>query len=163
VYSIVTATSQPNSGTAALPAGATTARPALGRIVGLVIGDAISFLVFAAVGRETHHETSGLAAMAQVALTAAPFALGWFAVSPWLGAFRRSKTDTPKAMLRTTLIAWLAAWPATLLLRWAFTLQVPPVSFAIVILVANTLFLNLWRGAFAVIAGQVQTRMRTAR
>jgi hypothetical protein len=128
-----------------------------------VVGDAVSFLVFAGLGRETHGEASGLAAMAQVALTAAPFALGWFAVAPWLGAFRRTRTARPTIMLRTTLLAWLAAWPATLLLRWAFTQQVPPVSFALVILVANAVFLSVWRGTFALVAGLVSARLRTAR
>ena len=128
------------------------------RIVGLVVGDAVSFLVFAAVGRQTHHEASGLAAFAQVALTAAPFALGWFVVSPWLGAFRRGKTGTPLAMLRTTLIAWLASWPAALVLRWGFAAQMPQVSFAVVILVANAVFLSVWRTAWAFAAGMINAR-----
>jgi hypothetical protein len=140
-----------------------TASPAIGRIAGLVVGDTLSFLVFAAVGRETHHEASGLAAFAQVALTATPFALGWFVVSPWLGAFRRAKTTAPLGMLRTTSLVWLAAWPATLLLRWAITLQPPPVSFALVILVANAVFLSAWRTTFAWIGGMVSERLRGAR
>jgi hypothetical protein len=52
-------------------------------------------------------------------------------------------------MLRRTELAWLGAWPLTLLLRWAFTQRVPEWSFALVILVANALFLGAWRGAFA--------------
>jgi hypothetical protein len=118
-------------------------------VAALVIGDAICFVVFAWLGRGQHHETSGLGAAGQVALTALPFALGWFVVASLLGAYRMARTDTVPRMLRTALLAWLAAWPATLLLRWAFTGRVPPVSFAVVILLANAVLLALWRGAFA--------------
>lgn len=162
----MTLTPQPDSTPATLPAqqdgspasGAPASRADLARIAGLVVGDAVAFLVFAGLGRETHHEASGLAAIAQVALTATPFALGWFAVSPWLGAFRRARTTAPALMLRTTLLAWLASWPAALLLRWAFTGKVPPVSFALVTLLANALFLCLWRGGFAFAARWLAAR-----
>jgi hypothetical protein len=159
----VKATSPTSSTPAALTPDGSESRRAVGRIAGLVVGDALAFLIFAGLGRETHHETSGLAALAQVALTATPFALGWFAVSPWVGAFRRARTSTPPAMLRTTVIAWLASWPVTLVLRWAFTSQVPPVSFALVILVANTVFLCAWRGVFALVARWLGGRSRAAR
>ncbi|HEY7833693.1 MAG TPA: DUF3054 domain-containing protein [Ktedonobacterales bacterium] len=119
------------------------------RIPALVIGDAAMFLLFAGVGRQSHHEASGLGALGQVAVTAIPFALGWFIVAPLLGAYRARDTATPGAMLRRTELAWLGAWPLTLLLRWAFTQRVPEWSFALVILVANALFLGAWRGAFA--------------
>jgi hypothetical protein len=107
------------------------------------------FLLFAGVGRESHQEASGFGALGLVALTALPFALGWFIVAPLLGAFRARATATPGAMLRRTELAWLCAWPATLLLRWAFTQKVPPWSFAAIILLANALFLGAWRTLFA--------------
>jgi DUF3054 family protein len=123
------------------------------RVVALVAGDLVSFLVFATVGRRSHSETAGLAAAGQIARTALPFALGWFLVSPFAGAFRRDKTATPTRMLARTELAWLAAWPVTLLLRWALAddHQVP-LSFAAVILIANAVFLGLWRTAFALLA-----------
>jgi Protein of unknown function (DUF3054) len=132
------------------------------RIAGLVVGDAIAFLVFAGVGRGSHHEATGLSALAQVALTAAPFALGWFIVAPFVGAFRRAKIGTPRAMLGRTELAWLASWPAALLLRWAFTGKVPPLSFAVVTLIANALFLAVWRGAFALVAARLRPAGKTA-
>jgi hypothetical protein len=114
----------------------------------LIAGDALAFLVFATLGRGQHHEPTAFAALWQTVLTAVPFALGWFLVAPWLGAFRWARTGTLARMLRTTLVAWLAAWPATLLLRWAFTGRVPPVAFAAVILLVNAVLLVAWRGAF---------------
>ncbi|HLZ23174.1 MAG TPA: DUF3054 domain-containing protein [Ktedonobacterales bacterium] len=117
----------------------------------LVAGDIISFLVFAGVGRNTHHEASGLGAIARIATTAAPFALGWFLVSPFAGAFRRSLVGAPRRMLVRTELAWLAAWPVALVLRWAFAPDHRvPLSFAIVVLIANAVFLGIWRLLFAV-------------
>jgi hypothetical protein len=57
-------------------------------------------------------------------------------------------------MLRRTEIAWLCSWPVTLVLRWVFSPdhQVP-LAFALVILVANAIFLGVWRGVFALVEG----------
>ena len=124
----------------------------LWRVVALAVGDAASFLLFAAVGRRTHDEASGIIALLQIAETALPFALGWFAVSPFAGAFRRGKTTGPSRMFARTEFAWLLAWPVTLVLRWAIAPDHNiPFSFAIVILLANAIFLGLWRTAFALI------------
>jgi hypothetical protein len=53
-----------------------------------VIGDALALLIFAALGRASHGEAAGLTALTQVAETAAPFIIGWFAVAPLFGAYR---------------------------------------------------------------------------
>lgn len=133
-------------------AGAATRRTAglPWRTVGLVVGDAVSFLVFAGMGRNQHGETSGLGALGQVALTAVPFALGWFLVSPWVGAYRRKLTDTVRRMAVRTELAWLASYPVALILR---VLIAPdhqmPWTFALVILLANAILLGVWRSAFA--------------
>lgn len=122
------------------------------RTLGLIAGDAISFLVFAEMGRNQHSETSGLGALGAVAMTALPFALGWFLVSPWVGAYRRSLTTTFPRMLSRTELAWLASYPVALIAR---VLLAPdhqmPWTFALVILIANALLLGLWRSVFAVI------------
>lgn len=138
--------------TTTTPQPTTSVIPAPWRTVALVVGDALSFLIFTGVGRNTHGEASGLAALGQVALTALPFALGWFLVSPWVGAYRRAATDTARRMLTRTELAWLATYPAALILR---VLIAPdhsmPITFAIVILLANAIFLGIWRSAFALV------------
>ncbi|HLY32447.1 MAG TPA: DUF3054 domain-containing protein [Ktedonobacterales bacterium] len=142
----------PESAVATLPEQANPVGRSRWWSVALVAGDALSFLVFAGAGRQQHGETSGLGALGYVAWTAVPFALGWFLVSPWLGAFGRRLFDSPLRMLWRTELAWLCAWPATLILR---ALIAPdhqmPWTFAAVILIANAVFLGLWRTAFALI------------
>lgn len=132
--------------------GAVVARGARGWwwSAALVVGDALSFLAFAAAGRQQHGHVETLG---DIALTAVPFALGWFVVSPWLGAFRHSLLEAPLRMLRRTELAWLCAWPVTLILR---VLIAPdhamPWTFALVILIANALFLGAWRTLLALLA-----------
>jgi hypothetical protein len=128
------------------------------RLVSLIVGDAGVFLIFAAVGRSSHHEASGFGALWLVVQTAVPFALGWFIVSPFLGVYRESVTTRLRPMLGHTLLGWLCAWPLAMLLRWLFTLNDGPlsvgqwVSFSTVVLLANMLFLSVWRGLFALVA-----------
>ncbi len=132
----------------------------LWRLVGLVVGDACVFLIFAAVGRSSHHEASGLAAFWLIVQTAVPFALGWFVVAPFLGVYRESVTSHLRSMLGRTALGWVCAWPLAMVLRWLFTLKDTPlslgswVSFAIVVLLANLLFLSVWRGLFALVANR---------
>src|SRR5215470_3909239 len=85
------------------------------RPAALALGDACSFFVFAAVGRASHNETAGVTAFVEVAKTAAPFALGWFAIAPFFGLYRRAHTATVQTMLLRTTLAWLCAWPLGLI------------------------------------------------
>ncbi len=123
------------------------------RILLLVLGDAIVFLVFAAVGRRSHGEAAGVNALLQIAWTAAPFAAGWFLVAPFVGAYRRLHARTPRRaaqeMAQRTALSWVAAWPVGLLFRGLIERGVPPFSFMIVTLISNMVFLLLWRLPFA--------------
>ena len=119
-------------------------------VILLVIGDLICFLIFAALGRNTHGEASGFAAIPQIILTALPFVAGWFLVSPLVGAFRHKILSQPRAMAIRTALAWLLAWPVAMLLRGIFVDHgIPPLSFAMVVLLFNMLLLLIWRWPFA--------------
>ena len=121
-----------------------------GRVVSLVIGDTLAFIIFAAIGRSSHGESVSPSSILQILLTAAPFAAGWFIVAPFLGAFRRDITDNPRKMVTRTLIAWVCSWPVAMALRGIFVDHgVPPVSFALITLVFNTGILILWRWPYA--------------
>lgn len=125
-------------------------RPGLVRVLVLIMGDALSFVIFAAMGLRSHQEGQGLG---DVLATAYPFALAWFLVAPFLGAYRRRATDRgPARALASAELAWLGAYPAALLARWALGPDHKmPFSFAVVILLANAILLGAWRTLFAFI------------
>ncbi len=120
----------------------------------LAAGDALAFMAFAALGRASHSEAAGIAAILQVAETAAPFAIGWFVVAPFAGAYRAELVQQPRLMLARSALAWLLAWPLGLLLRALIRQSTIPLSFAIVTLIANMLILLGWRGIFAWLASR---------
>lgn len=128
------------------------------RLVNLIIGDALVFLIFATIGRRSHGEAAGLNTIVQVVLTALPFLAGWFIISPWLGAYRRALEINPLAMAKRTFLVWLAAWPVAMLLRGIFVDHaVPPWTFWLIAFLANTILLLLWRVPRAFL-GQVRER-----
>jgi Protein of unknown function (DUF3054) len=120
----------------------------------LIAGDVLAFLIFAAIGRASHNEAAGFTALAQVAETAAPFAIGWFVAAPLIGAFRAEVVVRPRRMLARTALAWLLAWPLGLLLRALIRQTGIPFSFAIVTLITNLLILLGWRGVFTWLASR---------
>jgi Kef-type K+ transport system membrane component KefB len=126
-------------------------------IVALVLGDIIVFLVFATVGRRSHGEAASLSTALDVMWTALPFLLGWFLVSPFIGAFRRTVIADPRKMATRTALAWLASWPVAMLLRGLLVDHaIPPLTFWLVALLANSIFLQIWRFPFALVAKRMQ-------
>jgi Protein of unknown function (DUF3054) len=121
--------------------------PTSSRTVLLVIGDAIVFLVFAFIGVKNHKEAVDFV---KVVTTAAPFALGWFIVAPFVGAFSRKKTGAPGKMALYTILAWLPSLVLGMTFR-GITVdhKVPPPSFIVITLISNTIFLSIWRVPFA--------------
>ena len=117
----------------------------------LVVGDIIIFLIFAAIGRRSHEQSS---AVIGVAVTAIPFAAGWFLVSPFIGVYKRILMANPGRMALRTFLAWLASWPVAMALRVIFIDHgniafKSLVSFSLVTLISNTVLLLVWRVPFA--------------
>ena len=118
----------------------------------LALGDMLAFLAFAAIGRGSHGEATGLAAIPQVILTAAPFAIAWFIVTPFVGVYRRELLADPRKMAARTLLGWVLSWPMAMALRGIFVDHaVPPWTFAVIALVVNAAFLLIWRWPYALI------------
>jgi len=116
----------------------------------LALGDMLAFLAFAAIGRGSHGEATGLAAIPQVILTAAPFAIAWFIVAPFVGVYRRELLADPRKMAARTLLGWVLSWPVAMALRGIFVDHaVPPWTFAVIALVVNAAFLLIWRWPYA--------------
>lgn len=121
----------------------------------LIVGDALCFVIFATQGLRSHQERQGVG---DVLVTAYPFALAWFLVAPFLGAYRRrAVTRGPARTLASAELAWLGAYPVALLARWALGPDHKmPLSFAVVILLANAVLLGAWRTLFAFIIQRVR-------
>jgi hypothetical protein len=135
----------------------TAALPARVRTPLLVGGDALCFVIFAALGLRSHGEPQGIGT---VLWTAFPFALAWFIVAPFLGAYRqRAISRGPARALATAEVAWIGSYPVALLARWAFSADHQiPISFAVVILLTNAIFLGGWRTLFAFISSRIARR-----
>lgn len=119
----------------------------------VAVGDVLVFLVFSIIGTRTHE--GGRASIGTILWTALPFILSWFLSAPFLGAFRRELMARPKAMTVKTMLAWLVAWPVGVILHFVFDWHVisvvSTISFALVTLITNALFLLIWRVPFAVV------------
>lgn len=122
------------------------------RVITLAIGDAFVFLVFASIGQNTHGEPLSVPNIIFIAL---PFALGWFLVAPFVGAYRGDIASNSRRMTNRTIRAWFLSWPVAMALRWLLvdrarnTSFAGFITFAFVALVINVVILLLWRWPFA--------------
>jgi hypothetical protein len=121
-------------------------------ITGLAAGDLVAFNIVTAIGLLSHGELTGLDSVGQVAIVAAPFAIGWFLIAPFAGAFRSDIASQPRRILPRAAVAWLIALPIGLLL-WSLIRQKQiQTPFAIVTFITNLIVLLGWRGIFAWLA-----------
>jgi hypothetical protein len=119
------------------------------RIATLAAGDLVAFNVVTAIGLLSHAELTGLDALGEVVIVAAPFAISWFLIAPFVGAFRTDIAGQPRRILPRTTLAWLIALPIGLLL-WSLIRQKQiQLPFAVVTFITNLIVLLGWRGVFA--------------
>jgi len=118
-------------------------------IAALAAGDLVAFNVVTTIGLLSHGELTGLDTLGQVVIVAAPFAIGWFLIAPFAGAFRTDIASRPRRILPRAALAWLIALPIGLLL-WSLIRQkqIQP-AFAVVTFITNLVLLLGWRAAFA--------------
>lgn len=122
------------------------------RVISLIVGDALCFIIFAVLGTDAHQKGSSFLYDLWVSL---PFMAAWFLVSPFVGAYRADVATLPAKMLRRTLLAWLASWPVAMALRWLLIERTNPIplasflSFSLVTLLVNLVILVIWRWPFA--------------
>ncbi|MBP1464398.1 DUF3054 domain-containing protein [Candidatus Chloroploca sp. M-50] len=121
------------------------------RTAGLVTGDVVAFLVFAAIGRGSHGLANGPEALVEVTRTAAPFLAGWLVVAPLVGAYNRASTSDVGGMLRTTLLGWSGGIIIGSLVRAAMMGRFSPISFYVVTFIAALIIVGGWRTIFALI------------
>jgi len=115
-----------------------------------ILTDVVAFLLFAGLGRQQHHESGGALTTLEIA---APFLAAWFAVAGFLGLFGNEWPRHGAARsLKPVALAWLIAWPVALVLRAALQRRGVTLSFALVALAVNAVFLLGWRGIYLFVA-----------
>ncbi len=137
--------------------------PKTGRPWGLVLGDALALLLFVLIGRRSHALL--VADPIALALTAGPFLVGWFAVSPWFGLFRADVSRNWRRLLLRLPVASVVGGALALVLRaWLRGQAVSgiPVSFVVAGLGFSTLFLLVWRLGYVWWAGRQANRRQAA-
>ena len=108
------------------------------------VGDAAVILLFAAIGRASHHEAASNP-LVHTAGTAAPFLAGWFAGALVGGAYTREGLQGGRRGLMIVGRSWLLAGFIGLAIRSLLERRVVPVTFAIIALGFNLLLLLAWR------------------
>ena len=128
------------------------------RVAILAAGDLVAFNVVTTIGLLSHGELTGLDALGEVATIAAPFAIGWFLIAPFAGAFRADIASQLRRILPRAALAWLIALPIGLLL-WSLIRQkqIQP-AFAVVTFITNLIVLLGWRGVFAWLAARKRSQ-----
>lgn len=119
------------------------------RTAALAAGDLVALVIFAALGRRSHGEAAGLGAALELARTALPFVVGWFAVAPFAGAFDPRRTAGVGPMLRATLLGWAGGLGVGAVVRALLIGRLSPVSFYVVTFIVALALLGAWRGIFA--------------
>lgn len=111
----------------------------------LAIGDVVSLVLFALIGRQSHAEALTLQS---VFMTATPFVVAWFIVASVLRPYRPALLTSPRAMFMQSLVVAIAAGALGVFLR-AGLLRTPIVPlFLLVAIPLVVLFVIGWRMIF---------------
>jgi len=111
----------------------------------LAAGDSAAFLLFATIGRVSHHEALSLGGSFETAL---PFLLGWFAVAPFTGGFsKEAQGGDVGGALGAAAKSWALATPLAIAVRSLSKGYIPDKAFIIVSFAATAVLLLGWRAA----------------
>eukprot|EP00638_Chattonella_subsalsa_P004005 CAMPEP_0117756808 /NCGR_PEP_ID=MMETSP0947-20121206/14326_1 /TAXON_ID=44440 /ORGANISM="Chattonella subsalsa, Strain CCMP2191" /LENGTH=241 /DNA_ID=CAMNT_0005576521 /DNA_START=132 /DNA_END=857 /DNA_ORIENTATION=- len=116
----------------------------------LAFMDAAALTVFAWIGRASHGSTEFDWVVIKTAL---PFIVGWFGLSPLLGAYTRTAIKSQGDSLKTIIPAWAFSIPAGIAIRGAIKGEVPPTPFIVVSMVATLVVMSSWRALYIKING----------
>ena len=121
-------------------------------VVGL--GDMAVFLAFVTLGKAEHEITLSQALFR----TALPFAVVWFASSPWLGTYRASTLYNPRTAAWKIPLIWLLCGSVALCARALLIDQSLILVFAVVAITVQGALLISWRGVFMLVTHWVSRR-----
>jgi hypothetical protein len=116
-------------------------------VAALAIGDLLVFVAFVVLGQTEH----GIIQPEAFLRTSLPFAAVWFAISPWLGAFRLSTLSSIRSTTWRIPTIWLACGIIAIVLRAWLTDRAFQLSFALVAIGVQAVLLLGWRVIFATV------------
>ena len=131
-----------------MTAKATTPRMLQPLILLAALGDLAVFALFVFAGRAEH----GIIQEAAFWRTALPFAAVWFALSPWLGAFRTSTLTSARASAWRIPLVWLLCGVIAVVLRVWLTDRTFQLTFALVAIGVQAVMLLGWRVALSLLS-----------
>jgi len=109
-------------------------------------------LVFAGVGKASHSAVDGSLDVFAVLVTAFPFLVSWFLVSPLVGSFTPEATKDVKSAAVQSAKGWILAIPLGCILRGVIKGYVPPLPFVIVTMIATLVILSMGRVGYTVLS-----------
>ncbi|MYB48094.1 MAG: DUF3054 domain-containing protein [Dehalococcoidia bacterium] len=115
------------------------------------LGDLAVFALFVFAGRAEH----GIVQEAAFWRTALPFAAVWFALSPWIGAFRASTLTSARASVWRIPLIWLLCGVIAVVLRVWLTDRTFQLTFALVAIGVQAVMLVGWRVAFSLVSRRI--------
>jgi hypothetical protein len=115
------------------------------------IGDAIVFLIFAGIGRASHGEAVGNAALRTVG-TALPFLAGWFAAALVWRVYASETLHVHRGGLTRVTVTWITGAIIALTIRSILEHRVVPATFAGIAFGFNLVLLLLWRTVIVTLA-----------
>lgn len=115
----------------------------------LVVLDIVSILIFAAVGKASH-SADGSIDLVAVGITAFPFLLSWFSITPLLGSYDSLATQDPVGALLYTARGWGLAVPVGCAIRGVIKGYIPPTSFVIVTMISTLIIIGGSRALYTV-------------
>jgi hypothetical protein len=127
-------------------------REGRGPVVVAIAGDIAALLLFASIGRSSHHEALGN--VVKTIGVALPFLVGWGISAGLAGAFRRDALTDSRLALRRTVPAWLFGGIIGLVIRSLIEHRLVPLTFAGIALTFNLLVLTAWRTGLAAFLGR---------
>ena len=115
------------------------------------LGDLAVFALFVFAGRVEH----GIVQEAAFWRTAFPFAVVWFALSPWLGAFRASTLTSVRTSAWRVPLIWLLCGIIAVVLRVWLTDRTFQLVFALVAIGVQAVLLLGWRVALSLVSRRI--------
>jgi hypothetical protein len=109
-------------------------------------GDAAVILLFAAIGRSSHHAAENGQILGAVG-TAAPFLAGWFLSAFAFGGYRADALSSPGAAARRAARVWIPGGLIGCAVRSAIEGHITPAAFVAIALGFNLVLLAAWRAA----------------